>query len=138
MALVKAFIAERDGQNLAEMQEIDFNNDTLQAKGLAFEGSASYVMEKIGGILKATIPSYSLAPTYDAGDDLIAYEIFNGNTQTTINRRVRGDFTYTSGNLTGESWKIYDESDGTTVLRTITVTHSYTSDQLTNTEVSES
>jgi hypothetical protein len=116
--------------------QTDPSEDYLSAAGIAFANLDSYLAEKVGGILKFKIPDYSYKPAY-TGDNLTALEIFNGNTQTTINRIVRADFTYVSDNITSESWKIYDNTDGTTVLRTITYSHTYISDNLTNTEVSE-
>jgi len=117
--------------------ETDPSEDYLSARGMSFEGSDDYLAEKIGGILKFKIPDYSYLNTYDINENITALEVFNGNTQTTINRLVRADFTYTSDNITSEVWKVYATTDGTTIIRTITITHTYVNDNLTNTEVSE-
>lgn len=108
----------------------DPTEDYLAAKGVAFENSDDHLAEKIGEILKFTIPDCSYKPTFHltgANDGEIDFvEIFKGATQTTINRRLRVDMTYDSSlNPTVEAWKFYDVSDGTTVLRTITVTHTW-------------
>lgn len=123
-------------QNDKRPTETDPSEDYLATKGVAFENSDDYLAEKIGGVLKFKIPDSSEKAIY-TNDELTAYEIYETATQTTINRRVRGDFTYTGDNLTQEVWKIYDVTDGTTTLRTITIDHTYTGNDLTNTTVSE-
>jgi len=98
----------------------------------------NHLLERIGGVIKITIPDSSSKPTYDGNDNLTVFEVYTTATQTVANRRVRGDYTYTGDNLTEEEYKIYSESDGTTILRTITVTHTYDgNDFLTNTTVVE-
>ena len=134
--ITKPSILQRNSIEFDMPVEANSSSDYLGIKGIAFEGNASYVIEKIGGVIKNTIPNYSLKNIY-SNDDISSIEIFNGFTQTTPNRTVRGDFTYIGDNITTESWKIYNITDGTTVLRTITVTHTYTGDDLTKTEVSE-
>ncbi len=105
-------------------REIDPAEDYLASKGLAFENSDDYLAEKIGEVLKFTCPDASQKVTY-SGDDVSYIEFFKGATQTTPNRRARVDVTYTGNDVTSEAWKIYDPNDGTTVLRTITLTHTY-------------
>ncbi len=136
MSKVKVLVAERDGTELAYQEEASPSSDYAELKGIAFEGLTTHVMEKLGGVLRCAVPSFSHKPTYTS-NNLTAFEVFNGFTQTTINRIMRGDFTYTSNNLTQEVWKIYDTSDGTTVLKTITINHTYVANDLTKTEVSE-
>lgn len=136
MNKVKAGILERDGQELFNVEEINELTDFLQSAGIAFKGSLNHKIERVGGVVKTTIPNYSVKPIY-SNDDLTAYEVFNGTNQITANRLVRGDFSYTNDNLTQEVWKIYDTADGTTILRTITVNHTYSDDNLINSEVSE-
>lgn len=113
--------------------ETDPTEDYLATKGLAFENSDSFLAEKVGGVLKYTVPDCSYKPDYLANGDVNFVEIFDGATQTTINRRVRVDVTYSGDDPSTEVWKIYDPADGTTVLRTITLTHTFTGDDLTKT-----
>ena len=62
-------------------------------------------------------------------------EFYKGLTQTTINRRCRVDMTYDASlNPTSEIWKIYDTADGTTILKTFTITHVWTGVDLTRSE----
>lgn len=123
--------------NELEFEEELGKDEFLHAAGIAFEGLPEYLLEKVGGIIKCKVPSWSMAPNFV--DDVLTFaEYFNGTVQTTINRLLRGDFTYVNDNLTIEIWKIYDNTDGTTILRTITYNHSYDSnDQLISSEVSE-
>lgn len=111
--------------------------DYLSAKGIAFENLDTFLAEKIGGALKFTVPDCSYKPDFLANGEINFVEIYSGATQTTINRRVRVDLTYDGSlNPTVEAWKFYDESDGTTVLRTITITHTWSGVDLTkSTEV---
>jgi hypothetical protein len=67
------------------------------------------------------------------GGDLDFLEFFNSPTQITANRIARVDMTYSGGNPATEVWKIYD-SDGTTVLRTITLMHTFVTNNWTKTE----
>jgi hypothetical protein len=62
-------------------------------------------------------------------------EFYKGLTQTTPNRRKRVDMTY-DGNLnpTSEIWKFYSPSDGTTILKTFTITHVWSGVDLTRSE----
>ncbi len=116
--------------------ETNPEEDYIAAKGFSFGNSNSYLMERVGGIIKDLTPNYSHRPGYSGGS-LSYLEIYNGQTQTTVNRLLRIDLTYTGDDLTTESWKIYDTSDGATVLKTITFTHTYLSNILNKTEVSE-
>lgn len=80
------------------------------------------------------LDTYSYKPTITAGK-LISMELFEGFTQTTINRRAKTTLTYTGANVTNESTEIYDPTDGTTVIKTINIDHTYTGSQLTKSEV---
>lgn len=111
--------------------EADPSEDYLSAKGLAFEASDSFLLEKVGGIILDTIPDWSVKPTF-SGDDVTNIEYFSSATQITANRTARVDITYSGDDPTTEAWKIYDTADGTTVLRTLTVTHTWSGDDLTN------
>ena len=77
-------------------------------------------------INKACAPTNSQLASYLANGEVDYIEIFSSSTQTTPNRVARVDFTY-DGNLnpTTEAWKHYDTADGTTVLKTFILTHSW-------------
>lgn len=118
--------------------ETDPTEDYISAKGLAFENTDTFLGEKIGGICQFKIPDGSWAYVYHVSGpnngSLDYAEYFEGLTQTVGFRRMRIDFVYTAGDMTSEAWKIYDPANGTTVLRTVTFTHTYTSSDLTKTE----
>lgn len=111
--------------------------DTVVAKGLAYEGLSTHVSEKVGDRILHTIPDGSVATTYHTtgpnNGEIDYQEIFQTASQIASNRRMRVDITYTSGDPTSEVWKIYDPADGTTVLRTITLTHTWSGGDLVNT-----
>ena len=117
--------------------EADASEDYLSAKGMAFEGLDIFLAEKVGGVIKFTTPDASLKPVFLGNGELDYVEVYEGATQVTANRRVRIDMTYDGSlNPTVEAWKFYSPSDGTTVLRTITVTHTWSGFDLTkSTEV---
>lgn len=62
-----------------------------------------------------------------SGDVASYITYYNSATFITANRTARNDLTYTGDNLTQEVLKIY-ASDGTTILKTYTWTHTYSSD----------
>ena len=113
-------------------READPSEDYLSSKGLAFENLDTHLAEKLGDLVGFKVPNWSLKPTF-TGDNLTSVEFFNGATQTTINRRAKADISYNGDDPTTETWSIYDTSDGTTVLRTITLTHTWSSGDLTKT-----
>lgn len=117
--------------------ESDPAEDYLAAKGVAFENLDTHLAEKVGGLLKFTVPDCSYKPDFLANGEVNFLEVFDGATQTTAQRRLRVDMTYDGSlNPTVEAWKFYDPADGTTVLRTITVTHTWSGVDLTkSTEV---
>ena len=112
--------------------ETNPNEDYIATKGIAFENTDNYIAEKIGGILGFTIPDMSQKINY-SGFDITSVEFYNGPTQTTINRIGKVDITYTGINPTQEELKVYDPSDGTTILRTITLTHTFSGIDITST-----
>jgi len=109
-----------------KLRQVDAKTDLLGCMGIDFELLGTFLSEKIGGVVKFTCPDASQKATFLSSKELDFVEFFDGATQTTPNRRVRVDSVYTGIDLTSEVWKIYDPSDGTTVLRTITHTHTYT------------
>ena len=129
--VVKTIVAERNGLDLSEdFAEVRPASDFLSGKGISFEGSQDFLLQKVGGLICGTIPDFSTKATY-SGETVTALEVFNGSTQTTPNRLARGDFSYTGDILIEEVWKVYSTSDGTTVLATTTVTHSYSGNNYT-------
>lgn len=112
--------------------EANPTQDYLAAKGLAFENSDSYLAEKIGELLYLKSPDQSEKPTYNASGDLDYIEIFKSSTQTTGNRRAKITMAYDANKYpTSETWQIFD-TNGTSVLRTVTYTYTITASQLTN------
>ena len=77
-------------------------------------------------------PDTSQKPTYLANSDIDYVEFFKGPTQTTPNRIARVDLTYTGVDPTTETWLLYDSSDGTTVNKTVTFTHVWSSNEWTS------
>lgn len=103
--------------------ETNPTQDYLSAKGIAFDGLDTFLIDKIGRTLVELFPSLYQNITY-SGSNPSVLEFFNSASFITANRVARYDLTYTSDNLTTESLKIYD-TDGSTVLRTYTWTHTY-------------
>lgn len=85
---------------------------------------------------KLNRPSVSQKPTYLGNGDLDYITFYKNSTQTTENRIAAVLLTYTSGLPTSETWTLYSDTDGTTVLKTITLTNTFTSGDLTNTTMS--
>lgn len=80
-------------------------------------------------------PSESEKPTFAADGTITTLEKFSSATQVTANRTTRIEMTYNSDlNPTQELVKIYDLDDGTTILKTITKTYTWTSGVLTKVE----
>ena len=77
-------------------------------------------------------PDTSQKPTYLGNGEIDFVEYFKGAVQTTVNRIKRVDVAYTGDDPTSEVWKLYD-TDGTTVLKTVTFTHTWSGNELTNT-----
>lgn len=77
-------------------------------------------------------PTRSVKPSYLANNEIDYVEFFVAAVQTTINRRARVDVVYTGNNPTSEVWKLYD-TDGTTILKTVTLTHTWVANDLTST-----
>ena len=119
-----------------------FNSeDRAILKGLVYEGDTNFTSQKVGGFIFNTIPDCSSKPGFFTSGpndgELEFMEIYEGATQTVGFRRARVDVAYDGSlNPTTETWKIYDPANGTTVVRTITVTHTWSGVDLTkSTEV---
>lgn len=82
---------------------------------------------------RAYDPDASEKPTYNGDGTVNFVEFFGSSTQTTPNRTYRVDFTYDADlqPLT-EVWKAYSLADGTTVLKTVSLSYTWVSGQLTN------
>lgn len=99
--------------------------DYLATKGVAFENLDTFLIDKVGRSIVELFPSLYQQVTYVTNDPTIV-EFFNSSSFITANRVARYDLSYTSFNLTSEVLKIYD-TDGSTILRTYTWTHTYSS-----------
>lgn len=105
--------------------EMDPLQDYVSTKGVSFEGSDSYIAEKIGRILNLKIPDASQKLTYLVNGDLDFIEIFTTATQTTTNRIAKSTIAYdVNFNPLSETWLVYD-TNGTSVLRTIGISYGY-------------
>jgi len=103
--------------------EVTPTQDYLSTKGLAFEGLDTFLLDKIGRTIVEKFPDLYQNVTY-TGLNPTVIEFFNSASFVNANRVARYDLSYTGVNLTSEVLKIYD-TDGTTVLRTYTWTHTY-------------
>ena len=131
---VKAILGERNGAEL-EAEEIAVTSDYLASKGIAFEGLDTYLMEKVGRVLKTTEPDSSQKVTYLANGDVDFLEFFITSIQITSNRISKCAIDYVGDNASGEIWNVFD-NDGTTILKTITRVYSYIGDDIqSSTEV---
>lgn len=118
--------------------ESDPTEDYVAGAGFSFKNSNDYLLEQIGRLTDNKIPDWSEKPTYLANGELDYLELFTTSTQITANRLAKIQMTYDGSlNPTTEAWSIYD-TDGTTVLRTVTFTHTFTSNDLTNSVVATS
>lgn len=107
---------------------VPMDNDALRTSALT---------ESVQDFINEICPAdRSQKPSYLTNGELEYMEYFNGPTQVIGDRRYRVDITYDAGlNPVQEEWKMYDPLDGTTVLRTVTYTHSFTAADLTKTEM---
>jgi len=118
-------IRGQDVKKLKPAQEIliDTDNNTL-----------------VGGNLQDFLNRYygsaeSSAPVFAADGTMTSVTYYSSSTQTTANRIMKTDLTYnTDLNPTTEVTKIYKTTDGTTILKTVTLTYTWTSGVLTKIE----
>jgi hypothetical protein len=105
----------------------DVSIDTLAATNSAV---GSQLQDFINRLFEE---SESQAPTYNVNGTINHIEIFTSPTQITANRTSRVDLTYDVDlqPLT-EAWKFYSLSNGTTILKTVTITYTWTAGVLTN------
>jgi hypothetical protein len=109
------------------------SQDYMATKGVAFENLDTHLAEKLGDLLSFVKPDFSQKVTYNNNGTINFVEWFKGATQSTINRRAKSTIAY-NANLfpLTETLVIYSPTDGTTVLRTITLTETYTGADLTS------
>lgn len=127
MSMIKPLTLDADG-DVTEAALTDY----LKAIGLAFGGLSTFTIEKIGRLITTNEPNLTQKPSYLGNGEIDYIETFNSATQINANRILRADMTYNADiNPLTEVWKIYD-TDGVTVLRTITFTYAYTGNDITN------
>lgn len=111
--------------------EADPTEDYISGKGFSFEETDTFLLQKIGRVLLGFEPDNTVAVTYTAGGDIDHVELFNSATQITANRIARIDITYSGVDPATEVLKVYG-TDGSTVLRTLTTTYTYTGVDITS------
>jgi hypothetical protein len=105
--------------------EIDVNTTT--ADNTLVGATTQAILDKYFG------PTNSELPTYLANGEVNFIEYFKSATQTTGNRIAKVTFTYDASlNPTTETLQLFD-TDGTTVLKTVTYTHTFVSSEFTKT-----
>lgn len=109
--------------------EADPTEDYAAIKGIAFENSDSYRVEKLERAIIDAYPDASVKVTYTSNDPSLI-EFFTTASQITANRIASVTITYSSNNPATEVFRVYSASDGTTVVRTITKTYTYSSNDL--------
>jgi hypothetical protein len=82
------------------------------------------------GILNSSTESQSVVYS---GQDIDTLTVYKTASQITANRIAQVAVTYTGKNPTQEVWTYYDPSDGTTVLQTSTLTHTFSGNNYTGT-----
>lgn len=112
-------------------RETDPSEDYLAAKGLSFEGLDTFLLQKLARMLIKNEPDDTQKPTYLGNGEIDFIEFFNSATQTTANRFAKVTLAYSGDDPISETWVIYD-TNGTTVLRTLTITHTWSAGNLTN------
>jgi hypothetical protein len=112
--------------------ESDPSEDYLSSKGLSFENTDDYIAEKLARLIGFTTPDGSEKYTYNINELISTVEFYITSSQITANRKAKVDITYNVSQMpTTEVWSLYD-INGTTILRTITYTFTYTGDNITN------
>lgn len=115
----------------SEMVEIDPNNVYLAAKGISFEASNSFLHHKLGRVILETYPDIYQSINYNANKTLNYIEYYNSASFITANRLARTDMTYTAALYPStEITRIYD-TDGSTILKTHTISYTFSSGDMT-------
>lgn len=120
-----------DGEPMTDLVSTEANPaaDYAALKGIAFENSDNYRVEKIERSILEAYPDASVKVTYTSNNPTLI-EYFTTSTQITTNRIASVDITYSSNNPATEVLKVYLASNGTTVVRTITKTYTYSGNNL--------
>ena len=113
------------------------DSDFLVCGGLTFKNSDDFLIERIGDVLKLRYPQYSCKANYN-GDNIANVEYFSGTNQITANRIAIVLLNYSGDLVTTETLTIYDTADGTTALRSIVSSFTYSGDNITSVTISES
>lgn len=120
-------------QLLPTPTEMNPLQDYVAAKGIAFENLNEFLHEKIGRVLTEKFPDLYQQVTYLGNGEVNYIEYFNSNTFITSNRIARVTVSYDLNiNPTGETLVIFS-TDGTTILRTVSYTHTFSGYNYTST-----
>ena len=116
-------------------REMNPLQDYAAAKGVAFENLDTFAIDKIGRFVSGKMPDTWQRPTYLGNGEVDYIEYFNSSSFVDANRLVKVSLTY-DVNLdpATEVWLIYD-TDGVTVLRTITYVHTFVTSDLTQSQM---
>lgn len=107
------------------------SDDYLASRGISFEGLSDYLSHRIGRVLLNQTPDDSQKITY-SGVNITDVEFFLTASQVVANRVAKVTIAYSGINPSTETWVIYGPN-GTTVLKTFTLTHTFSGVDLTNT-----
>lgn len=109
---------------------------TPVAKSVPFDSDVT-VNDALGSSVQDFIdrissPTISQAVTYLVNGEVDFIEFFSSATQITANRLYRVDIGYDGSlNPITETWKLYDTANGTTILKTVTFTNTFSGFNLT-------
>lgn len=131
MGLQKKYLIAQDGAT-----EFDYHKEHLplaEDVGVTVSTANTLVGDDLQDILnKMARPTVSQVPVYLGNGDIDLITFYKNSTQTTPNRIAVMQLTYASGLPSTETWTIYSDTDGTTVLKTFARTYTWTSGNLTN------
>lgn len=117
--------SEGGGQNDPFPTEVNPTQDLLSAKGMVLNDNNSFLLEHKGRTISFSEPYTTTKVTYLANGEIDVVEYYNSDTQINANRIYKTTITYDGSlNPTTETTLIYD-TDGTTTLKTYTLTYSY-------------
>lgn len=114
-------------------QQTDPVNDQVTYKDLTstdgifyFGNSGQYAAELVGGVVKLTIPDCSMVPMYLANGEIDSVQWYSDPGLAIAKRILSVQMAYDASlNPTTETWRFYNTADGATVVRTITITHTW-------------
>lgn len=108
--------------------------DYLATKGVCFEADKNFFFDKVGRTFSFNHPRTYEKATYLANGEIDYIEFFNSNTFITANRVAKISFTYDVNiDPTAEVVALYD-TNGSTILRTITWSHIFSGGDLTQSD----